>query len=136
MLRGPLAFFGTAALSGIIFHTLFFSSNLPNINLPSISRLQPPSWWNNSSGYSQQESCPAPAPPSIEYLTVTVDAPAPTATVFKDSWGNGHGLNDMTLEETRIMVSKTKGLFARDFSLGLGWNNVGGPSLLIYPSHS
>ena len=121
MLRGPLAFFGTAALSGILFHTLFFSFNLSNTNLSSVSRLQPSSRWTNSSGYSQEESCPAPPPPSIEYLTVTADSAAPTVTVFKDPWAKS---DDMTLEEIRVMVSKTKGLFVRDFSLGLGWNNV------------
>ena len=56
-------------------------------------------------------------------MTVTADAPAPTVTVFKDPWAK---IDDMTLDEIREMVSKTKGLFARDFSLGLGWNNVGG----------
>lgn len=35
------------------------------------------------------------------------------------------GLLDMSLDELREMVSKTNGYFVRDWSLGLGWNNVG-----------
>jgi hypothetical protein len=109
MIRGLLAFFGTAVISGIIFHTIFLLYfNHSSTIIPSISHLQPSSWPDNPS----------------KYLTATVDAPAPTATVFKDPWV---GVNDMTLEQIGEMVSKTKGFFARDFSLGLGWNNVSGP---------
>ncbi|KAH7930947.1 hypothetical protein BV22DRAFT_1077535 [Leucogyrophana mollusca] len=32
--------------------------------------------------------------------------------------------DDMTMEDIRAMVAGTKGFFSRDFSLGLGWNNV------------
>lgn len=122
MPRGPLAFFGSAALCGIILHTLYFAFHQSNTTLSSISSLQPSSWKDNDnpSTYSQG-SCTLP-PASTQYLTVTADAPAPTATVFRDPWAT---MNDMTLEEIREMVSKTKGLFTRDFSLGLGWNNVG-----------
>jgi len=122
MLRGPLAFFGTAALFGIIFYIIFFSFNPLSTNISSVSHPRPPPWLDDPSAYSQ-ETCAARSPPPIKYLTVTADAPAPTATVFKDRWAN---VDDMTLEQIREMVSKTKGLFARDFSLGLGWNNVSG----------
>lgn len=36
-----------------------------------------------------------------------------------------HGDGYLELEELRSMVSQTKGYFARDYSLHLGWNNVG-----------
>ena len=121
MHRGPLAFFGTAVLSGIIFHTLFFAFSQSNTTLSSVSRLQPSSWKDNLPACCQ-ESCAASLSPPIQYLTLTADAPTPTTSVFKDPCTR---VDDMTLEEIREMVSKTKGLFARDFSLGLGWNNVG-----------
>ena len=120
MPRGPLAFMGSAALCGMILHTLYFVAfHQSNTTHSSISSLQPSPWKDNDnpSTYSQ-DSCTLP-PVSTQYLTVTADAPAPTA---RDSWVT---MNDMTLEEIREMVSKTKGLFTRDFSLGLGWNNVG-----------
>ncbi|KAF9511689.1 hypothetical protein BS47DRAFT_1468488 [Hydnum rufescens UP504] len=31
---------------------------------------------------------------------------------------------DLNLEQIRVMVSKTKGYYVRDYSLGLGWNNA------------
>lgn len=33
-------------------------------------------------------------------------------------------LDDKNLEELRAMVATTKGYYARDWSLGLGWNNM------------
>ncbi|KZV87093.1 hypothetical protein EXIGLDRAFT_652513 [Exidia glandulosa HHB12029] len=35
-----------------------------------------------------------------------------------------HGHDDLSLDEIRAIVSRTKGFFARDYSLNLGWNNM------------
>ena len=40
----------------------------------------------------------------------------------------------LTLEQIRDIVTPTRGFFSRDFSLGLGWNNVSGLYSQVYIS--
>lgn len=53
-----------------------------------------------------------------ELATTTVDPPPPVPTL------NAEGILEKNLDELRAMVDGTKGYLARDWSLGLGWNNV------------
>jgi hypothetical protein len=94
-------FFGTAAIAGILFNLLFFqlynTRNNPIVPLDDTSH---------------EIQCPIhPPPPTVTEV--------PKANPLQ--W---HPLEDKTLEELREMVATTKGYYARDWSLGLGWNNV------------
>jgi hypothetical protein len=55
-----------------------------------------------------------------EFATTTqiLDPPPPVPTLALD------GILEMDLEELRTMVDSTNGYMARDWPLGLGWNNV------------
>ncbi|PVG00773.1 hypothetical protein CPB86DRAFT_754331 [Serendipita vermifera] len=91
-------FFGTAAIAGILFNLLFFQ--LYNTRSSQIVHLD---------DSSTETQCPLP--------------PAVT-NVPKTSPLQWRPLEDKTLEELRDMVATTKGYYARDWSLGLGWNNM------------
>ncbi|TFY57376.1 hypothetical protein EVG20_g8576 [Dentipellis fragilis] len=112
-------FFGTAALSGILFHFLFFSlfvapaSNewklaLPfSKSLPGLHRPEPtPNVFDHALPY------PPPPPPSDH-------SHLPSPSTVPDARPD-----ELTVEELRDLVAGTSGYFVRDFSLGLGWNNV------------
>ncbi|KAG8949667.1 hypothetical protein FRC04_008413 [Tulasnella sp. 424] len=78
-----------------------------------------------------QTSFPAPISASPPPPTPTTDleqAASLTATVAETAVPASSEVvtkqNDTELEELRAMVSKTKGYFARDWSLYLGWNNM------------
>lgn len=78
----------------------------------------------------EKEACPTPKPHDIHVpvqdppppttVTVTVELPAPTHPIL-DAYVDDY---NPSLDELREMVSKTKGYFGRDYSLGLGWNNM------------
>lgn len=78
-----------------------------------------------ASSLALTSASPPPPPPTpttelVEtetFITTTEDAtPTPSEGIIKQ--------DDPELEELRTMVSKTKGYFARDWSLYLGWNNM------------
>ena len=55
-------------------------------------------------------SLPKPTPVLVE-----PPPPSPSSSLVSD---------DLTLEQIRDVVAPTRGFFSRDYSLGLGWNNV------------
>lgn len=128
--RGYLTFFGTAALTGIIFHILFigFGGNEVVREVPVLKDWMPAKTPEVKVIY---EECPDTAGGGLDpYHTKTAAAHStkPTADVSiavpSTSGGNlDQGLG--SIEDLRAMVSKTKGYYGRDYSLGLGWNNVG-----------
>ena len=110
-------FIGIAALSGILFHILFFTTGVASranewrLKLPYASR--PPPYVSPDTPLLTHESLPPPpshGSPSNPFTAPTLQ-------------GNPE-LDQLSLEEIRDMVAGTKGFFSRDYSLGLGWNNV------------
>jgi hypothetical protein len=53
--------------------------------------------------------------------------PSPEATIDGASsiFSSPHDTEDLSLEELGNLVSRSNGYWARDYSLSLGWNNVG-----------
>jgi hypothetical protein len=93
-LQSSLLFLGTAAISGILFNLLFFQLYAPYHHPVVIS-----------DSVIQPNKCEAPQGPSISPL----------------QW---QPLDDKNLGELRTMIATTRGYYARDWSLGLGWNNM------------
>lgn len=128
LLRGPFGWFGTAAFFGVLFHLVIFVPFLSNNQyFASISRFpssQLPDWRNGSTT-NLDSRCQTRTVDREVAVTVTEHMTAPTlpALFGPSPWGNGHGM-EMPLEDIRVMISTTKGFYARDYSLGLGWNNV------------
>ncbi|KAG8903163.1 hypothetical protein FRB99_003664 [Tulasnella sp. 403] len=118
--RSTLSFFGTAAITGIVFHLLFvgLGGNDAVRDVPVLKNWIPPS----AEVQIIREPCPNLINPT---QTTPSNSPTPRPVPpIVDTTPLRETPNDMTLEELRAMVSKTKGYFSRDFSLGLGWNNV------------
>jgi hypothetical protein len=84
----------TAAISGILFNLLFFQLYAPYHHPVVVS-----------DSVIQPERCEIAHGPSVSPL----------------QWQR---LNDKNLDELGAMVATTKGYYARDWSLGLGWNNI------------
>ena len=98
-----LAFISTAVLSGAfvaLILTVFGESGPDHFLFRIPLRLQ--------AGHDQESSPP-------ELITV------PSTPVVPEIAPSPHGAY---LEELNEMVGRTKGFFVRDYSLGLGWNNV------------
>ncbi|KAH9952603.1 hypothetical protein BC827DRAFT_1274389 [Russula dissimulans] len=108
-------FFGVIALSSLVIYATFLSPH------DSLWR-RPTDWY----GLPQRESLasnpkyhhsPSPSPT----LPHTPDPPVPTETT--SSW-TPWSSDALTLEQLRDVVAPTRGFFTRDYSLGLGWNNM------------
>lgn len=107
--RSTLAFFGTAAITGLLVHVLVFGLGQSEV----VRQVPIVGGW-----------LPSPPPPPL------------SEEVCSASGVGGHKIElgiggfpekkeDLwPLERVRKMVAKTKGYYARDYSLGLGWNNV------------
>lgn len=100
-----LAFIATAALSGAFVALVFlgFGSPAPDSFLFPLPLRRP---------QVVQEQIPAVGPPSSPPPPVVVVAPPPIHS------------DHLELDELRDLVGQTKGFLTRDYSLGLGWNNV------------
>ena len=97
------AFFGAVIFTSLVVYTTFLS---PHGSLQVWHR---PLGWH---GYSHNETT-APDPLSSEPTTTSDPSPSPSP------------ISDvLTVEQIRDIVAPTKGFFTRDYSLGLGWNNV------------
>jgi len=107
-------FFGAIALSSLVIYATFLS--------PHDSLWRKPTDWY---GLPQSESLashpkggpPSPSPPSPPSPT------PPTSTETTSPWTSSSS-DVLTLEQIRDLVAPTRGFFTRDYSLGLGWNNV------------
>lgn len=67
-----------------------------------------------------------PPPPVVEEPLLPPPPPIPPPPPPRK-----HDDDHLELEELRDLVAQTKGYFVRDYSLGLGWNNVS--HIIIYP---
>lgn len=135
--RGFLAFFGTAAATGIIFHLILLGFGAVPNSSDRANSLGPSSikdWWSNT-GDSPLDLPPKHIPGSTEDEYTTCPLP-PTNTdgVLNNSTsyirpGLGQLVvadeDEWSIDKIRKMVEGTKGYYVRDYSLGLGWNNVG-----------
>jgi hypothetical protein len=112
--------FGTAILSAVIFVGLicYVTSSTPHDHL-----LFRPSAWNGVSQHPNpvyaSTSQSSPAFPSPTSSMATPWFPPPSSTP-----------DELTLEQIRDIVTRTRGFYSRDYSIHLGWNNVG-----VYSSH-
>ena len=106
------AFFGALIFTSLVVYTTFLSPHGP---LPGWHR--PPKWHGLSqNGSSVQDLEHASPSSSLSEPTTTVTSyPPPEPSQISDV---------LTVEQIRDIVAPTRGFFARDYSLGLGWNNV------------
>lgn len=124
-----LAFFGTAAASGILFHILLlgFTASPSSRQVQTVpwDTAQPPAHpWGAESGPERPPATDIDTslPPN---KTEKCDTGAVSSYVRP---GLGHYVvpneDEWSLDRVREMVAGTKGYYVRDYSLGLGWNNV------------
>jgi hypothetical protein len=64
----------------------------------------------------------SPASPHVSPVSSPVSPAPPLVSAAPPQ--RKHDDDHLDLEELRDLVAQTKGYFARDYSLGLGWNNV------------
>jgi hypothetical protein len=110
-------FVGAVIFAGLIFYTTFLS--------PRGSLWLRPDWHGLSEGESlsldlehTSPSSPSPSPspsPSTPAIPAETSLPSPSPRLIS---------GDLTVEQIKDVVAPTRGFFARDYSLGLGWNNV------------
>jgi hypothetical protein len=111
--RRTLVFFCTAAVTGILFHLILVGlSTVEAVREAPVVK----QWWpigpppplssDNTKIIYQKEECDEK---EVEWVSTNSNG------TLESLW---------PLEKVREMVSKTKGYYARDYSLGLGWNNV------------
>jgi len=62
--------------------------------------------------------------PTPIYPPIATDAPAPPNSASSPPPSHTPVPDVLTLEQIRDIVASTRGFFSRDYSLGLGWNNV------------
>jgi len=101
------AFFGAVTFLSLVIYSTFLSSRGP-------LWLRPP--WH---GFSQHEGSIVPDVLDLEHTepTTTVETSYPSPSPSPIPYV-------LTVEQIRDIVVPTRGFFARDYSLGLGWNNV------------
>jgi hypothetical protein len=116
---------------GILFSTLLFASLIlyTTIISPRGSLLPRPFKWHESHPNPHGLVLPSPKftfpSPSLSLSTSTIldkaslPSPSPSPPPPSES-------DVLTLEQIRDIVGRTRGFFSRDYSLGLGWNNVSG----------
>ncbi|KAG8904900.1 hypothetical protein FRC01_008555, partial [Tulasnella sp. 417] len=120
----------------IVFHLLFigFGDGDAVRAVPVLKEWLPP---KSSAVTVVQDACPGSLDPirthSTALPTPTHQPPTSAGSSTTSSKGNEHATtvepeessdNTASIEELRKMVSQTQGFFGRDFSLGLGWNNM------------
>ncbi|KAG8936607.1 hypothetical protein FRC02_000600 [Tulasnella sp. 418] len=116
--RNPFLFLGIAGVTAFTLHVLFVTTGAHEAvrEVPVLKEWIPPPPRPKTTKLVF-ESCP----------DFPLDAPAPTAT------SRTHGAlvpsvekedDNWDIERVKKMVATTKGFYARDYSLGLGWNNV------------
>ncbi|KAG9045287.1 hypothetical protein FS837_006552 [Tulasnella sp. UAMH 9824] len=130
--RSTLTFCGLAIFTGFILHLLFLGLGggeaVKDAAILKDWVSGPKTTSAATASAVEKEACPTPAPQNIPTpvqelhppvtVTVTVELPGPTQLVEDVVEYNP------SMDELRAMVSKTKGYFGRDYSLGLGWNNM------------
>lgn len=101
-------FFGSFFSVGLIFYMAILSPQGP----PLLSS-------SESYGFFQLDAS------STQYLGSNISAPENHTSFSPTSNEPSSSLSgDLSLEQIRDIVATTRGFFARDYSLNLGWNNV------------
>ena len=103
-------FFGTIIFFSLIFYSTFL---LPQGSLWN----RPQDWYgllqNKSLLLDLENTLPSTTLPTPTTLETSSPSPSPSPTS-----------DVLTVEQIRDLVAPTRGFFARDYNLGLGWNNV------------
>ena len=122
-------FFSTVFLStSLIVYLTFYSSDsfswhLPDWHLPS-DLLSDPQTLTDLDGPIVDSKLGTVIPNLTSESTIPNDPPPPQSS---------SPISDvLTLEQIRDIVAPTRGFFSRDFSLGLGWNNVSDVYCQVY----
>ena len=105
-------FFGALIFTSLVVYTTLLSPHGP---LPVWHRLPD---WRHETPVTDLEH----AFPSFEPTTTTETPPSPSPIP-----------DVLTVEQIRDIVAPTRGFFTRDYSLGLGWNNVSVCGVLFDP---
>ncbi|KIM22748.1 hypothetical protein M408DRAFT_28494 [Serendipita vermifera MAFF 305830] len=123
--RTSLSFILIAIFSGILFYLLVFSVVLSKPSLRATGRKyifgddQEPYWphppLHDDFEYAYDEEH------AVTSLAEFSQSSAPSATPTLTS---EDGLLELSVDDLKAMVSRTKGYFVRDWSLALGWNNM------------
>ncbi len=122
--RGLLAFIGTAAFAGLAFHILFLGLGGQEAvrDIPVVKEWLPAGaavTVTVTHTATAPGQCKTPAP-AIQYdIPSSISKPSVAVGSGTEPWDH-----EPDLEALRRMVAKTKGYLTRDYSLGLGWNNV------------
>ncbi len=95
-------FFGAIIFASLVIYTTFLSPHGPL----QVWR-RPPHWH----GFSQHETPVS----DLEHEPTMTSHPSPSPSPISDV---------LTVEQIRDIVAPTRGFYTRDYSLGLGWNNV------------
>jgi hypothetical protein len=107
------AFLGTLIFAGLVVYTTFLS---PHGALAVWRR--PPDWHGfslNETSISDLDHASPSNSSSEPTTTAETSHPSPSPSPISDV---------LTVEQIRDIVAPTRGFFTRDYSLGLGWNNV------------
>ena len=107
------AIFSTVILLGLICYMTLFTLHVPLSLRPSARHST--SWHPNSPEHDESPfsftNFPSPSP-----SVVSLSSPSPSPSLASD---------ELTLEQIRDIVAPTRGFYSRDYSIHLGWNNVG-----------
>lgn len=110
--RTSIIFVIAALFSGLIFYFIVF-----------ILILSRPTLRSSSKQYIFGDDVQEPLHDTVT-VTYTYTPPLPTNLDEKPPGLSQDGILDLSPDELRAMIAKTQGYFVRDWSLGLGWNNV------------
>lgn len=120
--RRWLQFFGTAAVTGILFHLVLVglgSTEAVRQRVPTAINDWlpggPKSTGDKVTVVYEKPDCPLPPVASNTTTPAAIKTPEQIIAEEEAPW---------TIDQLREMVSHTKGYYGRDYSLGLGWNNV------------
>jgi len=102
--------FGTAIFSAVVLVCLICYVTLLTPHDHSLFR---PSAWNGISQHPNPVYASTSSPSSSAF-------PSPAPSVATPSTPD-----ELTLEQIRDIVTPTRGFYSRDYSVHLGWNNVG-----------
>ncbi|KAI0275081.1 hypothetical protein BC834DRAFT_965522 [Gloeopeniophorella convolvens] len=135
---GTAVFFSAIIFAGMVVHLAFFSSSSPFWSRPV------PSNWNDlahldpsSPGYVDPNG-PLLVDPNAEAASPVAEEPSPSPVLDESppvttpsrplpefpSSRPPTTEQQLTNEQVRSLVSRTRGYFSREYSLGLGWNNM------------
>lgn len=124
------AFFGTAAATGLFFHIILLALGA----VPASNRGLAPTindWWNADSSPPTSPPYDLDAPKSGDETCATSPSSSHNTNTSYIRPGLGQYVvadeNEWSMERIKNMVEGTNGYYVRDYSLGLGWNNVRSP---------